>query len=186
MEKLLVSFPEHQDQAWVELNSFLAYIDKKIGKIQNYVNSTDRSEPKTHIANTGSFIFSFTINPDKSSKVEISLIKKVSRDFEPSFLSDRVRQQSGHVYFLYSEHGYKIGCTKDINARINAFGVKLPFKTSLYASIKVDDYSGLESFFHKLLSHKRTNGEWFNLVADDFEHIKTVCKNMGLEISFYG
>lgn len=40
MEKLLVSFPEHQDQAWVELNSFLAYIDKKIGKIQNYVNST--------------------------------------------------------------------------------------------------------------------------------------------------
>jgi len=58
--------------------------------------------------------------------------------------------------------------------------IKLPFKVNLESFIECKDHNKLESMLHNLLSHKRIDGEWFDLNETDFNEIDLVIKNMGL------
>lgn len=80
----------------------------------------------------------------------------------------------GYVYFV-QEHmngTFKIGKTKHIEKRMNVFGVKLPFKNELIYLIKTGNHHQTEIAFHKHFSHKRLEGEWFNLNQDDITWVK--------------
>ncbi|MDM5317199.1 GIY-YIG nuclease family protein [Fictibacillus sp. b24] len=80
----------------------------------------------------------------------------------------------GYVYFV-QEHmngTFKIGKTKHIEKRMNVFGVKLPFKNELIYLIKTGNHHQTEVAFHKHFSHKRLEGEWFQLNQDDISWIK--------------
>ena len=181
LDHLISGMPEFKERAFTELDHFLFYIDSKADKIKNYINQPLPEKDKVYTANTGNFIFTFTIFPNKCSRVDISLLTKTSRTLGASFLTDRIKPIIGYVYFLSSLYGYKIGCTKDIDNRINTFGVLLPFKTELHSSIATKNYVELESQLHKLLSHKRLNGEWFTLYDEDFKEIDFVLGNMKLK-----
>lgn len=87
----------------------------------------------------------------------------------------------GYVYFVKSDYGFKIGYTTNLTTRLNTFGVKLPFKILLNSYIETFDYKNIELMLHKMLSHKRLNGEWFSLTDNDFSDIDKIIKNINLK-----
>ncbi|MGX1194588.1 GIY-YIG nuclease family protein [Metabacillus sp. SLBN-84] len=83
-------------------------------------------------------------------------------------------QAPGYVYFV-QEHmngSFKIGKTKNIEKRMNVFGVKLPFKNELVFLIKSGNHHQTEAAFHRYFANKRIEGEWFSLSENDLEWIK--------------
>jgi hypothetical protein len=81
----------------------------------------------------------------------------------------------GYVYLVGAENGnYKIGKAKNVDERVNTFGVKLPIKTWLVHSFSSNDYSKAEAVLHEQFSEKRTHGEWFLLADEDVEYIKAL------------
>lgn len=78
----------------------------------------------------------------------------------------------GEVYLFKSGRYYKIGKTIDAVRRGNELRIQLPEKMDLIHSIKTDDPSGIESYWHKRFDNKRMNGEWFDLNSSDIKAFK--------------
>lgn len=73
----------------------------------------------------------------------------------------------GHVYFLRSEHGYKIGKTTNLSVRMANIRSFLPFTVELVHTIQTDDMDRLEGGLHRVYADRCINGEWFALTRDD-------------------
>jgi len=166
--------------AYHEFDNFIWRLNSKIGKVQYYLNNETNDSPKVVRSNGTNFTFEFTIYPDKTSEFRVSLRTTSYRKFDSSYLLSKAKVNKGYVYFIKSEFGYKIGCTNNIAKRLKIFEVKLPFKVNLESYIESKDHNKLESMLHNLLSHKRIDGEWFDLTENDFSEIDLVIKNMGL------
>jgi hypothetical protein len=78
----------------------------------------------------------------------------------------------GEVYLFKSGRYYKIGKTNDTVRRGSELRIQLPEKMDLIHSIKTDDTSGIEAYWHKRFESKRMNGEWFDLSAADVKAFK--------------
>ena len=78
----------------------------------------------------------------------------------------------GEVYLFKSGRYYKIGKTNDTVRRGNELRIQLPEKIDLVHSIKTDDPSGVETYWHRRFEAKRMNGEWFDLSAADIKAFK--------------
>jgi hypothetical protein len=74
---------------------------------------------------------------------------------------------NGFVYFLWSEHGIKIGRTTQPSKRLAQFGVKLPFETLVLNIVPVTCSVSAERYFHEVFASKRLNGEWFKITRDE-------------------
>lgn len=79
---------------------------------------------------------------------------------------------AGEVYLFKSGRYYKIGKTNDTVRRGNEIRIQLPEKMDLIHSIKTDDSSGIETYWHKRFETKRMQGEWFNLNSADIKAFK--------------
>lgn len=75
--------------------------------------------------------------------------------------------REGYVYVLKSDHGWKVGKTRNLTSRMADYTIKLPFKVWLVAYKKTDDMHKLEVELHNSLIHKWINGEWFSLTMED-------------------
>lgn len=81
----------------------------------------------------------------------------------------------GWVYLVRGPQGwYKIGHTKNPDDRRTTFGVKLPFDVKFDHLIKCKNRREAEVHLHKVFAHRRGNGEWFRLTADDITTIKAI------------
>ncbi|MDP3640345.1 MAG: GIY-YIG nuclease family protein [Nanoarchaeota archaeon] len=78
----------------------------------------------------------------------------------------------GEVYLFKSGRYYKIGKTNDTVRRGNEIRIQLPERTDLIHSIKTDDPSGIEAYWHKRFESKRMQGEWFDLNSSDIKAFK--------------
>lgn len=78
----------------------------------------------------------------------------------------------GEVYLCKSGRYYKIGRTNDLVRRGGEIKIQLLEKLELIHSIKTDDPSGVEAYWHKRFEIKRMNGEWFNLDASEIRSFK--------------
>lgn len=80
----------------------------------------------------------------------------------------------GYVYFVqeYMNGTFKIGKTKNVEKRMNIFGVKLPFENKLIYLIKTGNHHQTEAAFHKHFADKRLEGEWFALNKENISWIK--------------
>jgi hypothetical protein len=80
----------------------------------------------------------------------------------------------GYVYLI--KHGnrqeYKIGRTNNILRREGEISIELPEKIKPIWTIKTDDPSGIESYWHNRFKEKRLNSEWFNLSINDVTAFK--------------
>ena len=78
----------------------------------------------------------------------------------------------GEVYLFKSGHYYKIGKTNDTVRRGSELRIQLPETVRLIHSIKTDDPSGIEAYWHKRFEAKRKNGEWFDLSSAEIKAFK--------------
>jgi hypothetical protein len=73
----------------------------------------------------------------------------------------------GFVYLPKAGPHYKIGKTKDLDARLGQIKLQLPFDVEVVHKIATDDPTGIESYWHRRFMNKRDNGEWFSLSEED-------------------
>jgi len=78
----------------------------------------------------------------------------------------------GEVYLFKSGRYYKIGKTNDTVRRGNEIRVQLPERMDLIHSIRTDDPSGVEAYWHRRFESKRMQGEWFDLNSADIKAFK--------------
>jgi len=97
--------------------------------------------------------------------IEISVETENSDDNNPV-------QGLGEVYLFKSGRYYKIGKTNDTVRRGNELRVQLAEVPNLIHSIRTDDPSGVEAYWHKRFEAKRMNGEWFDLNTADIKAFK--------------
>jgi len=180
--------PDMAIKGMAELNNFIYYLDKKVGKIYEYANSESKTKPLILRAKTKNFTFEYSITPNKKSNLSVTMHVSYDRDFDEAYLLTKCKSVYGYVYFVNSIHGVKIGCTGKLTKRLRTFDVKLPFKVELHSFIKCKDHNKIESFLHKLLEHKRIDGEWFDIKEEDYKDIDKVLLNMKLqrEVAFHG
>lgn len=78
----------------------------------------------------------------------------------------------GAVYLLRSGRYYKIGRSNAVGRRERELAIQLPEKATVVHSIKTDDPSGIESYWHRRFESRRRNGEWFVLTPADLVAFK--------------
>lgn len=167
-----------------EINLFIYFLHKSSEKINNSLINESKSVFKLNYTTTN-FIFCFLIKPDKSCSFDFKLIKSAIKNFPPSFLTKRIKPIVGYVYIIKSQYGYKIGKTKNITNRMSDFSILLPFKFEIHSIVKCKEFTELELILHRCLNHKRLNGEWFDLIDDDFTEMDIILKNMKLKRENY-
>lgn len=104
----------------------------------------------------------------------VELCKEIigNSDKEKDSYDSDTSQVSGEVYLFKSGRYYKIGRTKDTVRRGNELRIQLPEKLDMIYSIKTDDPSGIETYWHKRFESKRKGGEWFDLSSADIKAFK--------------
>lgn len=84
----------------------------------------------------------------------------------------KTNKRIGEAYLFKSGFHYKIGHTYDSMRRVGEIGTQLAERPEQIHSIKTDDPSGVESYWHKRFEAKRIRGEWFKLNAQDVRAFK--------------
>lgn len=105
---------------------------------------------------------------DDIVKLSESVLQKSSKKVNDDDTDGRI----GEVYLFKSGRYYKIGKTLDTVRRGNELRIQLPEKIDLIHSIKTDDPSGIEAYWHRRFDAKRMQGEWFDLISADIKAFK--------------
>jgi hypothetical protein len=97
-------------------------------------------------------------------------------DIEPTIIPD-MKTKEGVVYMgmlrIDTKKRYKIGKTNYVERRTAELSLQLPEKLELVHCIKTDDINGIELYWHKRFADRNTNGEWFDLSAEDVRAFKS-------------
>ncbi len=91
-----------------------------------------------------------------------------SKSSDESTFADSI----GYVYLMKSGRYYKIGKSAAVGRREYELAIQLPEKLTTVHSIKTDDPTGIEAYWHKRFQDKRKHGEWFELTAEDIRAFK--------------
>jgi len=126
------------------------------GSKQGVLQAAYQYTIKQHLPDQVVSIFAAAIVKEEQSASEVS----------------KIEAQDGFVYLMKSGMHYKIGKTNKLDRRQYQIGLELPEKIEPIHSIRTDDPSGIEAYWHNRFRDKRLNGEWFALSADDVRKFK--------------
>jgi hypothetical protein len=80
--------------------------------------------------------------------------------------------EMGYVYLFRMGKYYKIGATSDLLRRGREIKTLLPEKCEVIHSLRTDDPTGIEAYWHLRFENKRREGEWFELTAKEVAAFK--------------
>jgi hypothetical protein len=80
---------------------------------------------------------------------------------------DEATIQMGYVYLLKSGKYYKVGRSNAPGRREYEMAIQLPERVVTIHTIKTDDPTGIERYWHQRFAERRKNGEWFELRRED-------------------
>jgi len=107
----------------------------------------------------------------KERNIDPALLRIFEVEAESALVEDETEVEAntidGFVYLLKSGRYYKIGKTNSLDRRQYEVGLQMPEGVQPIHSIKTDDPSGIEAYWHRRFKDKRLNGEWFNLSKAD-------------------
>lgn len=159
-----------------ELLHKVAELCRLLGKIPTY------TEMRMHVQKDASFPNDKTVAKHFGNMSElIATLRRLAESPEHEDLNELLPEVAetkaatlkngadGFVYLLKSGSHYKIGCTANLERRIKEITVAMPESITLIHSIKTDDPSGIEAYWHKRFADHRANGEWFKLSSDDLK-----------------
>ncbi len=91
--------------------------------------------------------------------------------------------QAGNCVYLVktSRRLYKIGKTKDLQARIASYHTHLPITFRVVRQYMAANMNDLEEALHIVFQHKRVKGEWFELNNDDLIICDNIARNYAFE-----
>lgn len=82
-----------------------------------------------------------------------------------------------NIYLLQVGDFFKIGYTKnDVNKRVKQLQTGCPDEISIKAIYKTKHNMKIERTLHRLFSHKRAIGEFFDLECDDILNFLPLCE----------
>ena len=83
--------------------------------------------------------------------------------------------RNGYLYLIHCVGFpyYKIGITKDIDARLSSMQSSLPFQLELEFAVLAENFLIKERELHSKYANNRLNGEWFNFNDAELDDVKT-------------
>jgi hypothetical protein len=160
--------------------SQVAALIKGLGKIPTVMEMRIRARDQKDCPNPRSMLRKFGSNnnmlerlsdwiagKDEYSEVAALLAERVTKDtFAPT------QSKEGLVYLIKSGAHYKVGRSDELERRVKEIRIALPEAASLVHSIRTDDPSGIEAYWHRRFADRRANGEWFKLSNADIAAFK--------------
>lgn len=104
--------------------------------------------------------------------MEYSDVNEYLPELKPTEISRVQKKSDGFVYLIKSGQFYKIGRGEELEKRVKQIRTALPDASTLEHSIRTDDPSGIEAYWHRRFEDKRANGEWFKLTIQDVAAFK--------------
>ena len=131
----------------------------------------NRFGPKKQMIGT---LLEFARKNDSYTKV-YDLIKDLPHT-KPSEVSEEIddatSKSDGFVYLLKFGAYYKIGNSKNVDARFRSIQTQMPTDGEIVHTITTGDIWGIEKYWHEFFQEKRLKGEWFELSASDVAYFK--------------
>lgn len=79
-----------------------------------------------------------------------------------------------YVINIKDTNKYKIGYSKNLEARLKSFRTGSPFKINLTHQVITRHYKSLEKHLHELFKYKRVRGEWFTFQEEDLNKLEDI------------
>ncbi len=103
----------------------------------------------------------------------LSILEAAPHEFsETGLASHNLKRDDGYVYLLKFGDDYKIGSSKNVSRRFREIKTQMPMDGEIIHNIKTGDPEGIESYWHRFFTEKRTKGEWFRLTSADVKYFK--------------